>query len=211
MEIRSGWWGGKAGGWLLGCKGYATFFLQDAKHSALPWQRVGDPFLHQPLLSFCQFRISLCAGTWAVSEGCFCLFDWSEDPDLSSISLSKCAVHVCCPVCTGDLHAPAAGTLVSCCPTSSEVTWGSPSSGFRPYPVLCTQDFQVLGLCPYRLTRLKHGCASRDPLHCGQPSSAGRKLMLLVHKAFRESILLRDHAKHLIFRHKMHNMSFNYL
>lgn len=93
----------------------------------------------------------------------FHLFDQKEDPDLSSSSLSKSAVHVCCPVFTGCLHAPAVGTLASCCATSTEVSWESLSSGFRPYPVLHT----VLGLCPYGLTQLKHGCARRDPLHWG--------------------------------------------
>lgn len=142
----------------------------------------------------------------------FCLFDQREYPELSSRTLSKYPVQMCCPMCTGDLHAPAVGTLASCCPTGSEMSWRSLSSGFRPYPLLHTQDFQVLGLCLYRLTQLKHGCAGRNPPHWGQPSSAGRKLILLFQKTFRESILLRHCAKHLIFRHyKSPNIPFNYL
>lgn len=139
-----------------------------------------------------------------------CLFDQREDPDLSSSSLSKYAVHVCCPVCMDDLHASVMGTLASYCPTRGAMGWRSLSSGFRPYPVLDTQDFQVLGLCPYMLTQLKHGCARRDPLHWGQPSSAGRKLMLLLQKKIQgKHIVSRFCAKHLISRHyKMHKYAF---
>lgn len=136
----------------------------------------GQSSLQQSLLSLSVLDQSVC---WLqrpeqqVRE-VFCLFDQRRGPRPVPAALK---IYCPCVLPTGQgwSACPCCGYPGISLTHKQRGELGIPQLWLQALPIAAHtfQDFQDLGLCPYKLRQFRCGCARRDPPHWGQPSEQG--------------------------------------